>query len=388
MRRVLILILAAAAALLVPAGAAARVPQGFVGTDADGPLLSNDTSLFYNELPAMATAGIETIRINFDWRRIQPYRSMDQVPQDQRWAFTEVHGVPNDFWLTDTWMAMSAQRGISVMPVLIYTPRWARRHAGWAASPPRDRGDFVRFARTLVERYGQNGTFWSKFQGAVPYHPIQFWQIWNEPNFRDFWKDQPWAPDYVKLLKRTYTKVHETDPAARVVMAGLTNKSWNYLQQAYAAGAKGYFDYAAIHPFTHDPDGIVTILKKNRQVMRDNNDSSRPLMVTEMSWTSALNKTSQQFGFEETEKGQADKLAAAYKLLAKKRKDLKLRAVFWYTWLTKDQSKKQPFDYAGLNKLRSNGVVVRKPAYGAMRDTAVPLEGCTAKAGDASTCAR
>jgi hypothetical protein len=168
-------------------------------------------------------------------------------------------------------------------------------------------------------------------------------------------------------------------------MAGLTNKSWTYLDQAYNAGAKGYFDYAAIHPFTAKVDGIVTILDRARKVMKDHGDSGRPLMVTEMSWTSARGKTSQQFGFEEDEKGQAQHLADAYTLLARERKRLKLHGVFWYTWLTRDESTSYPFDYAGVNKLR-NGAVVRKPAYKAMRKTAVPLEGCSSKTVDAGSC--
>jgi hypothetical protein len=387
-RRIAILLLAAATAVAAPGAAAASrsVPRGFVGTDADGPLVSNDPSLFTSQLGPMADAGVETIRMNFDWRRIEHYKTIDDVPIQDRGNYTVVDGVPNNFTLADQWMADAARRGIRIMPVLIYTPRWARRHSGRAASPPRDRGDYARFAAALVSRYGHDGSFWSRYP-TLPYLPIEFWQLWNEPHFTDYWTDQPWAPDYVKLLKRTYTRIHATDSGAKVVMAGLTNESWTFLDQAYKAGAKGYFDYAAIHPFTAKVSGIVTILDKARRVMKEHGDSGRHLMVTEMSWTSARGKTSQQFGFEQDEKGQAKHLADAYSLLAQERRRLKLRAVFWYTWLTMDQSTSQPFDYAGVNKLRQ-GIVVKKPAYKAMRTTAVALEGCSSKSGDARSCAR
>ena len=188
-------------------------------------------------------------------------------------------------------------------------------------------------------------------------------------------------------MKRTYPAVHTADPDARVLLGGLTNYSWDNLDALYRAGAKGSFDYVAVHPFTKQVDGVVTILERVRKVMMFNGESGRHLFVTETSWPSSLNKTTRQYGFEETEQGQAKKIAAVYKLLAKERKRLKINGVYWYTWLTTDTAHVESFNYAGVVKYQ-HGKVTRKPAYAKLRDTAIPLEGCLAKATNAGSCSK
>jgi polysaccharide biosynthesis protein PslG len=375
--------LAPAAAWATPAFAGRSVPPGFVGTDADGPL-ATDTSLFTSQLKPMVQAGVETLRMTFDWQRIQPYDSLAQVPPTEQANYRVIDGVPTTFTETDRWVAQAAKRGIAMFPVLLYAPWWAQRHPGHENSPPKNFDDYARFAATMVGRYGPDGSFWTE-RPDVPRIPIQYWQIWNEPHFSEFWSDRPWAGDYVKMLKRAGTAIHDVDPAAKIVLAGLANKSWKYLREIYRKGGRGHFDFAALHPFTGRVDGVLSIIRRARRVMRDQGDARRPLIVTELSWTSAKGKTQKTYGIEQDEQGQAKQLAHAYKLLAEKRRGLRLRAVFWYTWLTRDRSDVQPFDYAGIVRLKGKHAV-KKPAYRALRRTAMPLEGCTGKTVNAGTC--
>ena len=389
MRRHALALLLAAASLwllaLAPSALAARsVPFGFVGTTVDGPLATPKTSLFSGQLQPMVQAGVESLRMTFSWTDMQPYATIDDVPAESRAAYRLVDGVPTDFRLTDQWVAQAARRGLRVMPILLYTPGWAARRYGSTASPPRDFGDYARFAVGLVRRYGSAGSFWSE-RPDVPRLAILRWQLWNEAHLRHFWSDRPWADDYVGLLRRTTPAIHAADPQARVVLGGLTNKSWDYLYEIYGAGGKKYFDYVALHPFTTDVEGLVTIIEESRKIMMIHGDSGKHLLVTEMSWPSARGKTSRRYPFDETEAGQAKKLAAGYKLLAKEHKRLKLDAVYWYTWTTTDNAPVESFGYAGITKL-VNGKVVRKPAYGSLRATALPLEGCRAKPANAGVC--
>jgi hypothetical protein len=74
-------------------------------------------------------------------------------------------------------------------------------------------------------------------------------------------------------------------------------------------------------------------------------------------------------------------------LLARERRRLRINSVFWYTWLSRDSDTNYPFDYSGLNRLEDGGRVVRKPAFGAFRRTALRLVGCRRKAGRADRCA-
>ena len=372
---------------LAPAAEGKRaVPQGFVGVMADGPVTHGERDLVA-ELRPMVRIGVESVRVVFEWRRIQPYRSWLQVPPAELASYEDVDGVPTDFRLTDRWVGAAAARGVGILPVLISPPPWAARHPGEPNSPPASPAEYARFARALVERYGSMGAYWSERPGAARL-PIRDWQIWNEPHFFGFWRpgSEGWAREYVALLERAHAAIRKADPHARVVLAGLANRSWKHLARIYSEGARPSFDAVAIHPFTKRVEGVVTILERARAVMKQRGDASLPLLVTELSWPSAKGKTDVRYGIERDEQGQARQLRNAYRKLAANRERLRLRAAYWYTWMTRDRSRKEPFDYAGLSKLR-DGEPVRKPAYGAMREFALALEGCAAKESTALACA-
>jgi hypothetical protein len=72
-------------------------------------------------------------------------------------------------------------------------------------------------------------------------------------------------------------------------------------------------------------------------------------------------------GFAVTPAVQARRLTRAYMLLAGAQQELRLRAVYWYTWMARDFSPTEPFDYAGLVRVGFAGGPVRKPAYKAFR---------------------
>lgn len=172
------------------------------------------------------------------------------------------------------------------------------------------------------------------------------------------------------------------------MLAGLPNRSWEDLARIYRAGGRGLFDVVAIHPFTAKVPGVLTILENARQVMRRYGDRRLPLWVTELSWTSARGKARWTYGNETTESGQARNLSRVYSMLARERRALRLKRAYWYTWMSVETNPDYPFDYAGLAKLDSNGNVVLKPAYHAMRSTALRLEDCARKAAVADVCAQ
>ena len=379
------------ALVAMPAGADAakrpkKVPSTFMGTVADGPLLENPAVNFATELDRMVTTGVQTMRTVFNWSGAQPYATFDEVPAEQRDKYRDEGGVPTDYSAIDAVVATAAERRIVVLPVVQIAPMWAARHPGELASPPADPQQYANFAAALVRRYGPGGSFWTEHPELVA-QPIRYWQIWNEPSFKVFWSDQPFADDYVDLLRHARDEIKAVDPGAHIVLGGLANKSWTALAKVYAAGGGGLFDVAAFHPFTAKVDGVRKILEHDRKVMARNGDSRKPLWVTELSWTAAKGKTSVTFGNEQTQKGQAEKLSAAYKMLAKRRGKLRVGRVYWYTWITRDKQDDYPFDWAGLLRVTSGGAKA-KPALAAYRRTAMALQHCRRKSGRADRCAK
>jgi hypothetical protein len=362
-----------------------RVPQGFVGMMADGPVLQPPVDLD-SQLGDMVHAGVESLRAVFDWHDAQPYATFADVPAEQRSRFRDVSGVPTDFSAIDRVVRAATLRRLALLPVVLVAPDWDARHPGEFASPPRDAAPYARFVAALASRYGPRGSFWRE-NPALPRLPVRDWQLWNEPSFTQFWSDQPFVADYVALLRASRKALKAVDPGARVVLAGFTSRSWVSLARLYKAGARRLFDVVAVHPFSLEVNGVLRILHQDRVVMKHNHDAKKPMWVTETSWPSALGKTSVKFGYEVSERGQAAKAREALIKLAAARRVLRLGRVYWYTWMSPDTGTTYPFDYSGLRKPGGSGVV-SKPALGAFRTTALRLEHCRAKASVATRCLR
>jgi arabinogalactan endo-1,4-beta-galactosidase len=367
--------------------ASARVPQGFVGVLAAPPLFDRGMNLAH-QLDAMVASGVESLRVEFIWNAAQPYATSADVPPSQAKNFQTIGGVPTSFKATDPIVGLAAQRGLSILPDVLVTPEWAAlpRPPGDYALP-RSNATYAHFLSDLVHRYGPHGSYWRENPKIKP-RPIRMWQIWNEPNLTLYWSDQPFAPGYVKMLRATHDAIKRADPHAKVVLAGLPNFAWEDVQTIYnVRGAHSLFDAVAVHPFTATPQGVITILEKMRAVMNKNGDRHKPLMVTELSWPSAEGKSTQHFGIETTEAGQARNVAAVLPMLAANRRRLGLTAFYYSTWMSRDRCCDRSFEYAGLYRY-AGGKITPKPAAKAFRREALAIEDCKAKASVATRCKR
>jgi hypothetical protein len=384
---------AVAALACAPAGAAASsaVPNGFVGTMVDGPIypVTAPSVDVGGQFDKMVAAGVESVRAVFDWSYAQPYKTWSQVPAADLNEFTDVAGIPTRFTEMDQIVAAAAAHGITVLPVILYTPGWAAgKHPPQDFAIPRGTQPYANFVAGLVDRYGPNGSFWRSQSRAVP---IRMWQIWNEPNISVFWWKHPYQRSYVKLLHAAHDAIKHRDPGARVVLAGLPNYSWIQLQKIYAVpDAAKWFDVAAIHPYTKNPTGVITILQKVRQVMDQAGDRSKPIVADEISWPSSLGKTDHNVGFDisTTENGQARKIAKMLPLLGADRKSLNLLGFYYYTWATVENPNGLSFTYSGLEKYDlSSETFTAKPALGAFTSASLALEHCRQKGSVATVCA-
>ncbi len=383
-------VIAVAAELaLAPAAAAKpqpRVPPGFVGVVADGPIAEAGADPA-TELSTMVASGVESVRLVFHWSDGQPYRRIEDVPAEARSRFTPTAGAPTDFTRFDTLVAESARRGLRVLPVVTTAPGWAAKPPGGFAAPPSSPADYAAFARALVERYGPRGSLWRE-RPDLPRRPIRKWQIWNEPNLRASWSEPDWVAPYLAVLRAARRAIRAADPGARIVLSGFANLSWRSLAAVYRQpGARRLFDEVAIHPYTRQVSGLATILGYVRAVMRRNGDARKPISVTEFGWPSAKGKAV-GFGIETTERGQAARVARSLRLLARVRVRLGIAAVYWYTWSAREQGSQSIFPYSALRRHESSGAVTSKPALRAFRTTALTLEHCRAKSSVATRCAR
>ncbi len=350
-----------------------------VGAMFDGPTLGAKVDL-PQQLDTAARSGVESLRVAVDWTQLQPYRSPADVPVADRGHFQTLGGVPTRLAALDRLVGAAAAKGLSVLPVIEYTPSWDAQRPGDPASPPKNPGPYVAFLTALVQRYGPNGTFW-RTHPDTPKVPIRMWQIGNEPHFVSYWSEQPFAPSYVRLLASSRAALKAADPGAKVVLAGLADTSWEYLDSIYRVpGARRLFDIVAIHPYTAHPAGVITILQRARAVMDRFGDAAKPILVTEVTWPSSQGKAPPQFGVSTTEAQQAQRLAQVIPLLEQNRSKLGLMGFYWYTWMGDESpgGSSDAFRFAGLVK-DVGGVLKPKPALGAFTRGALAIEGCHRK---------
>jgi hypothetical protein len=345
------LVLAACAlvALLVAAPAGAATPRAFFGVMADGPLLAPDVDLA-GEARRMRTAGAGSVRVAVYWRELQP-----------------VAGGPVEWAPTDRVVAAAAAQGLAVLPVLLRAPAWATGGDEREGAVP-DPAAYAAFCRAAVLRYGPRGSFWAE-RPSLRRMPIRAWQVWNEPDIERYLSPPPgarWPATYVRLLRAAHGAIEGADPGAQVVAAGLTNESWKDLAALYRAGGRRWFDVAAIHPFSRRVENVLKIVALARAAMRRAGDARAPLAVTELSWTSGRGRSTINYGWETTERGQAARVRAALTGLAAVRRRHRLHSVHWYTWLSPPLGDDESFSYAGLRR-QAGGRIVDKPALAAFR---------------------
>jgi hypothetical protein len=107
---------------------------------------------------------------------------------------------------------------------------------------------------------------------ALRYGPSEY-EIWNEPNLHLFWARSD-TKKYVSFLKAAYDGIKSVSPSSTVVFGGLAacaTTKWplsmffvnkdplQFVKEAFAAGAKGYFDEMGYHPYPRD-DGFNPVV--------------------------------------------------------------------------------------------------------------------------------
>lgn len=299
-------------------GPVPRVPPSFVGVVSDDALWGTDADpTRAGTMRAIAGLGIGTLRVPFMWSRFEPR------PGEY------------DFDLYDGFMEQAARAGLDVLPVLFDPPSFrSSRPAVGARSgvyPPADNGAFAAFAGRLVGRYGPSGVFWAE-RPDLPRRPIRAWQVWNEPNLRQYWPAGPSPAAYVALLRAVGPAIRAADPGAEVVSAGLNESETGiplarFLSGMYRAGARGSFTALGVHPYGPTANSVVAQLDRARKVMRRHRDRAG-IRVTEIGWATGGPSVRRRV----SERAQAKLTRTTLTRLLRLRRSFRLRGVCLFNW--------------------------------------------------------
>ena len=215
-----------------------------------------DHELAEQEFKLMRRAGIGWARTDFDWTTVQPSETG-----------------PWDFSMLDATVERAEAAGIEILPILAYDVPWA--------TPAYKHLDaWLEYVRKTVSRYQKQ---------------LRYWEVWNEPDLKQFWKEDPNPANYTILLKATYQEIKKIDPDLHVLVGGLSGIPYEYIEGIYKAGGKDFFDIMAVHPYRYPAPPEARSLKDDldtlRQLMARYGDGDKPIWITEIGWPTHQNSS-------------------------------------------------------------------------------------------------
>jgi hypothetical protein len=227
-------------ALCVPAVAHAATPLGpRGGVSAGSKVLWEPAAEMRADLDFIAASGAKWMTLDIDWPSIQPTRTT--------WNWGP----------TDRVVKAARARGLSIIGVLAYSPRWAQPASCLPLNTthcfPANPADFGMFAFEAGKRYGSGGP-------AALRSSITVWQIWNEPNHVPFVQPPVSPAAYTELLRYSRFGLTVADGYSTILAGGTSpapDDPWlrdmspvEFLRGIYASGGKDYFDHFAHHPYS------------------------------------------------------------------------------------------------------------------------------------------
>lgn len=197
--------------------------------------------------------GISFVRFDFSWN--------DLELEQGKWNFEKYDRIVN----------LLSENNIRILGIFSYCAGWAAQPPDylWCAAPAENHF-FTTYVREVIKRYK---------------HKVKYWEIWNEPDSRNYWRPQDMLVKYTSLLKDTYQVAKQEDPTCKILVGGLVD---GYkLEWIYNNGGKGYFDIVNFHilisPFRPSPlKAALGAVAQTKRVMDRFGEGDKRIWLTEL----------------------------------------------------------------------------------------------------------
>lgn len=207
-----------------------------------------------------------------------------------------------DFEEYDWIFERARERGIRVLAVVMYTPRWASSNPQseeYYLFPPTDR--VVGGARSPL---GTSGTGYdylyefariasSRYRGV-----IDRWELWNEPDMLDSLRDADGdgtsSDEYARMLAYFYRGIKDGNPEAAVLLGGLAYSPEepgcdpDYLEEVLSDSeypASENFDVLNLHLNFRDPGEFPELVEGALETLGQFGADDREVWITELSYS-------------------------------------------------------------------------------------------------------
>lgn len=150
------------------------------------------------------------------------------------WPVIEVSRGIYDWSRADALFQAAGQVGITIDPVLMWTPQWAG--GGPALNAPPSPGDMQAFAQAFAQRYD------AQARSGI--------EVWNEPDNGSYLFNGSAATYVSQILNPAYSGIKSVDSAIPVILGGPVNDAGSccpFLSAVRSGG--GHFDIASFHNY-------------------------------------------------------------------------------------------------------------------------------------------
>ncbi len=160
------------------------------------------------------------------------------------------------------------KRGIRILYILDYSNKLYESDR--SVRTEEGRRAFAAFARAAATRYKGKGILW---------------EIWNEPNIKQFWTPQPSVDDYCKLVETTAPLVKKADPSGLLVAGATSGIPFDWLEGCFKKGLLEWIDVLSVHPYrSQPPETVIKDYARLRELIRRYAPKDKKIPIISGEW--------------------------------------------------------------------------------------------------------
>ena len=276
------------------------------------------------------------------------------VRMDFAWGAIERRKGEYDFAAYERLMAALDPHHIRPIFILDYSNRFY--DDGLSPHTEEGRAAFAKWAAAAANRF--------KGRGVV-------WEMYNEPNIKQFWKPAPNAEDYAKLAVAVGKALREAAPQEPYIGPACSTMDFKFLESCFKGGCLEYWSAVSVHPYRQkNPETVAADYRKLRDLIARYGPAGKrvPIVSGEWGYSSGWKK------FDETIQGKY----LPRELLTNVASGVPIS--IWYDWHDDGTDPKEPEHQFGTvhheYRQGQDPVYEPKPAYLAMKTLSASLAGC------------
>jgi len=206
-----------------------------------------------HDLDLIAEAGFRFIRMDFGWGSIEREKGVYDFQKSGYDALTEG----------------CLKRGIKPLYILDYSNKlYEPEHS---VRTEEGRKAFARFAEAAAKRYSGKGIFW---------------EVWNEPNLKQFWNPQPGIEDYCALVEATAPGVKKADPSCTFIAPATSGIPFEWLEECFKKGLLKWIDALSVHPYRpQPPETVIKDYARLRELIKQYDPKGKPIISGEWGYS-------------------------------------------------------------------------------------------------------